>query len=72
MQGYYADEIIVCTGARPELAMLRELRLDLDPAVEATRSLAPLIDPNLHSCGTVAAWRSRAAPAGERTSTSSA
>lgn len=53
MQGYYADEIIVCTGARPELAMLRELRLDLDPAVEATRSLAPLIDPNLHSCGTV-------------------
>ena len=27
--------------------------LDLDPTVEATRSLAPLIDPNLHSCGTV-------------------
>ena len=50
---YSADEIIVCTGARPELEMLRELRLDLDPAVEATRSLAPLIDPNLHSCGTV-------------------
>ncbi len=53
VQGYYADELIVCTGARPDLAMLRELRLDLDPAVEATRSLAPLIDPNLHSCGTV-------------------
>lgn len=52
-QGHYADEIIVCTGARPDLAMLRELRLELDPAVEATRSLAPLIDPNLHSCGTV-------------------
>ena len=50
---YSADELIVCTGARPELEMLRELRLDLDPAVEATRSLAPLIDPNLHSCGTV-------------------
>jgi len=48
-----ADEIIVCTGARPELELLREMRLDLDPAVEATRSLAPLIDPNLHSCGTV-------------------
>ena len=64
--GYYADEVIVCTGARPELAMLRELRLDLDPAVEATRRLAPLIDPNLHSCGTVAATRrSRAAAAGE-------
>ncbi len=53
IQGYFADEIIVCTGARPDLEMLRELRLDLDPAVEATRSLAPLIDPNLHSCGTV-------------------
>ncbi|MDE2636605.1 MAG: NAD(P)-binding domain-containing protein [Chloroflexota bacterium] len=52
-QAYSADEVIVCTGARPELEMLRELRLDLDPAVEATRSLAPLIDPNLHSCGTV-------------------
>ena len=33
--------------------MLRELRLDLDPAVESSRALAPLIDPNLHSCGTV-------------------
>ncbi|MCY3781272.1 MAG: NAD(P)-binding domain-containing protein [Chloroflexi bacterium] len=52
-RGVYADEVIVCTGARPDLAMLRELRLDLDPAVEAARSLAPLIDPNLHSCGTV-------------------
>lgn len=50
---YVADEVIVCTGARPELEMLREMRLDLDPAVEAIRSLAPLIDPNLHSCGTV-------------------
>jgi len=48
-----ADEVIVCTGARPDLGMLGELRLDLDPAVEAARSLAPLIDPNLHSCGTV-------------------
>ena len=53
MQSHYADEVIVCTGARPDLAMLGELRLDLDPAVEATRRLAPLIDPNLHSCGTV-------------------
>ena len=49
-----ADEIIVATGARPELEMLRELRLDLDPAIESARVLAPLIDPNLHSCGTVA------------------
>lgn len=49
----YADEMVVCTGARPELTMLRELRLDLDPALESSRALAPLIDPNLHSCGTV-------------------
>ena len=48
-----ADEVIVCTGARPELDMLGELRLDLDPAVESSRALAPLIDPNQHNCGTV-------------------
>lgn len=47
------DEIIATTGYRPDLDMTRELRLDLDPAVEAPRVLAPLIDPNLHDCGTV-------------------
>lgn len=30
-----------------------ELRLDLDPVLGSTRALAPLIDPNHHSCGTV-------------------
>ena len=48
-----ADEIIACTGARPDFTLTTELRTDLDPAVESTRALAPLIDPNLHSCGTV-------------------
>jgi len=52
-QALHADEIIACTGARPDLALLSELRLELDPAVESPRALAPLIDPNLHSCGTV-------------------
>jgi thioredoxin reductase len=47
------DEIIVATGFRPNLEMLRELRLDLDLTVESPATLAPLIDPNLHSCGTV-------------------
>ncbi|HEX5689085.1 MAG TPA: hypothetical protein VFX76_03745, partial [Roseiflexaceae bacterium] len=47
------DELIVATGLRPDLAMLGELRLGLDPAVEAPSALAPLIDPNVHSCGTV-------------------
>ncbi len=47
------DEIVVATGLRPDMAMLGELRLNLDPAVEAPAVLAPLIDPNVHSCGTV-------------------
>lgn len=47
------DEIIAATGFRPDLAMLRELRLDLDSSVEAPRELAPMIDPNVHSCGSV-------------------
>ncbi|CAA9587964.1 MAG: putative secreted protein [uncultured Thermomicrobiales bacterium] len=47
------DRIVAATGFRPDLTPLRELRLDLDPAVESPTILAPLIDPNLHSCGTV-------------------
>jgi len=48
-----ADRVIVAAGFRPDLSFLREVRLDLDPAVEAPSALAPLIDPNQHSCGTV-------------------
>ena len=47
------NELVVATGFRPELDFLRELRLSLDPALECPPELAPLIDPNLHSCGTV-------------------
>jgi hypothetical protein len=47
------DRIVVATGLRPDLDMLRELRVALDPSVEAPPALAPLIDPNLHSCGSV-------------------
>jgi thioredoxin reductase len=47
------DEVVAATGFRPELGMLRELRLELDPITEAPVRLAPLIDPNVHSCGTV-------------------
>ncbi len=47
------DEIIATTGFRPDLAFLRELRLGLDPCLESPTALAPLIDPNVHSCGTV-------------------
>lgn len=47
------DEIIASTGARPDLSISRELRVRLDPWLESTDALAPLIDPNEHSCGTV-------------------
>jgi hypothetical protein len=47
------DEIIGATGFRPDLSLLTELRIDLDATVEAPSALAPLIDPNLHSCGSV-------------------
>ncbi len=47
------DELVASTGSRPNLAMASELRLKLDPWLESTEQLAPLIDPNLHSCGTV-------------------
>lgn len=47
------DELIVATGFRPDLGFLRELRLSLDPSLDCPTALAPLIDPNEHSCGTV-------------------
>jgi hypothetical protein len=47
------DELVVATGFRPDLEISRELRLSLDPWLEAPIQLAPLIDPNVHSCGTV-------------------
>ncbi|MGH3712760.1 MAG: FAD-dependent oxidoreductase [Micromonosporaceae bacterium] len=48
-----ADVVVNATGFRPDHAIAAELRLDLDPILGATRALAPLIDPNQHSCGTV-------------------
>ncbi|WP_327696363.1 NAD(P)-binding domain-containing protein [Streptomyces sp. NBC_00459] len=47
------DEVIVLTGLRPDLSFLSELRLGLDDRLQAPTALAPLIDPNVHSCGTV-------------------
>jgi hypothetical protein len=48
------DTVAAATGFRPNLDMLREVRLSLDPSLEAPALLAPLIDPNFHSCGSVA------------------
>lgn len=47
------DRIVTATGQRPDLSLTRELRLELDPWLESVRALGPLIDPNLHSCGSV-------------------
>jgi len=47
------DEIVVATGQRPDLDLTRELRLELDPWLEGAKALGPLIDPNVHSCGSV-------------------
>lgn len=47
------DQLVVATGFRPDFGFAGELRLRLDPAIEAPPALAPLIDPNEHSCGTV-------------------
>ncbi len=47
------DEVIALTGFRPDLTWLSEVRLDLDPVLQAPRKLAPMIDPDVHSCGSV-------------------
>ncbi|MFJ3653983.1 NAD(P)-binding domain-containing protein [Streptomyces nigra] len=47
------DEVIALTGFRPDLSFLSEIRLGLDERLQAPTALAPLIDPNQHSCGTV-------------------
>ena len=47
------DRIVCAAGARPDLGLSRELRVRHDPWLESTDALAPLIDPNEHSCGTV-------------------
>lgn len=47
------DEVLVLTGFRPDLGWLSEIRTELDPTLQAPVRLAPLIDPNVHSCGTV-------------------
>ncbi|WP_114907614.1 FAD-dependent oxidoreductase [Ornithinimicrobium murale] len=47
------DQVVGATGFRPDLSFLSEVRLDLDPRLQAPADLAPGIDPNLHSCGSV-------------------
>ncbi|MEN2768071.1 NAD(P)-binding domain-containing protein [Ornithinibacillus xuwenensis] len=49
------DEIIVNTGARPNFSFIKELQYESDYRLESVPALAELIDPNVHSCGTVRA-----------------
>ncbi|WP_157418922.1 FAD-dependent oxidoreductase [Bacillus cereus] len=46
-------EMIVNTGNRPNLSIISEIRTSIDSVTESVATLASLIDPNLHSCGTV-------------------
>ncbi|HEY3403878.1 MAG TPA: flavoprotein, partial [Ohtaekwangia sp.] len=46
-------EIISNTGSRPDFSFIREIRLNIDPSLESVSAIAELIDPNIHSCGTV-------------------
>ncbi|TQJ30928.1 FAD-dependent oxidoreductase [Microbacterium sp. SLBN-146] len=50
-----ADRVVVLTGFRPDLSFLSEMRLELDPTLQAPTRIASEVDPNVHSCGTVAA-----------------
>ncbi|WP_029136960.1 FAD-dependent oxidoreductase [Nakamurella lactea] len=47
------DRIVGVTGFRPDLEFLSEVLLDLDRRLQAPSRLAPEIDPNFHSCGSV-------------------
>ena len=48
-----ADVVVALTGFRPDLSFLSELRLALDPVLQAPIKLAPQIDPNVHTCASV-------------------
>lgn len=47
------DEIVAATGFRPDLGLLSEVRLSVHAGTQSPTALAPLIDPNQHSCGSV-------------------
>ncbi|WP_404312620.1 NAD(P)-binding domain-containing protein [Agrococcus terreus] len=47
--------LFALTGFRPDLSILSEVRVAIDLALDSVAGLAADIDPNVHSCGTVAA-----------------
>ena len=48
-----AEVVVGLTGFRPNLSFLSELRLALDPVLQAPIKLALQIDPNVHTCASV-------------------
>lgn len=52
-------QVFALTGFRPDTTILRELRIDLDASLDAVAGIAADIDPNIHSCGSVAATGAR-------------
>jgi thioredoxin reductase len=52
-------QVFALTGFRPDTAILRELRIDLDASLDAVAGIAADIDPNIHSCGSVEATGAR-------------
>ena len=57
------------TGYRPDLSFLSEVRLDLDPALQASRVLAEQIHPDHHSCGDVGRTDTASSPSPRPAST---
>jgi len=53
------DHVFALTGFRPDISILRELRIDLDASLDAVAGIASEIDPNIHSCGSVSATGAR-------------
>ncbi|MGB3376276.1 MAG: NAD(P)-binding domain-containing protein [Microbacterium sp.] len=53
------SHVFALTGFRPDLSVLRELRVELDPALDAVAGIASEIDPNIHWCGSVSATGAR-------------
>lgn len=47
------DQIVACTGFRPDLSIERELRTEVFSIFECIYNLAELIDPDRNACGTV-------------------
>ena len=52
-------QVVALTGFRPDFSLVSELRLAIDPALQAVAGIAAAIDPNMHSCGTVEATGAR-------------